>query len=318
MNELGKDRVNTVLLDENADGQRIDNYLLKILKGVPKSHIYRILRSGEVRLNGGRVGPSARLSPGDKLRIPPIRTATRDPVPSADYSVNLTILYEDDDLIAIDKPSGLAVHGGSGVSSGVIELIRGQRPQAPFLELVHRIDKETSGILLIAKRRSALRSLHEQIREGSTRKVYWALVAGAWDKKSARLNHPLRKFVTKAGERRVVVDRVDGKASLTIIKPIEVLGDFSLLEADIKTGRTHQIRVHLSHELYPILGDEKYGDFAKNKQINKSGLKRMFLHAREFSFEHPVSGDALTIVSDLPSELSEFLKTARRGIFKAH
>jgi len=318
MNELGKDRVNTILLDENADGQRIDNYLLKILKGVPKSHIYRILRSGEVRLNGGRVGPSERLSPGDKLRIPPIRTSTRDPVPSADYSVNLTILYEDDDLIAIDKPSGLAVHGGSGVSSGVIELIRGQRPQAPFLELVHRIDKETSGILLIAKRRSALRSLHEQIREGSTRKVYWALVAGAWDKKSARLNHPLRKFVTKAGERRVVVDRVDGKASLTIIKPIEVLGDFSLLEADIKTGRTHQIRVHLSHELYPILGDEKYGDFAKNKQINKSGLKRMFLHAREFSFEHPVSGDALTIVSDLPSELSEFLKTARRGIFKVH
>jgi len=318
MNELGKDRVNTVLLDVNADGQRIDNYLLKILKGVPKSHIYRILRSGEVRLNGGRVGPSARLSSGDKLRIPPIRTSTRDPVPSADYSVNLTILYEDDDLIAIDKPSGLAVHGGSGVSLGVIELIRGQRSQAPFLELVHRIDKETSGILLIAKRRSALRSLHEQIREGSTRKVYWALVAGAWDKKSARLNHPLRKFVTKAGERRVVVDRVDGKASLTIVKPIEVLGDFSLLEADIKTGRTHQIRVHLSHELYPILGDEKYGDFAKNKQINKSGLKRMFLHAKELSFEHPTSGESLTVVSDLPSELSEFLKTARHGIFKVH
>jgi 23S rRNA pseudouridine955/2504/2580 synthase len=318
MNELGKDRVNTVLLNDNADGQRIDNYLLKILKGVPKSHIYRILRSGEVRLNGGRVGPSARLSPGDKLRIPPIRTATRDPVSRADSSVKLTILYEDDDLIAIDKPSGLAVHGGSGVSSGVIELIRGQRPKAPFLELVHRIDKETSGILLIAKKRSALKSLHEQIREGTTRKVYWAIVAGQFERKSARLNHPLRKFVTKAGERRVVVDRVDGKASLTIVKPIEVLGDFSLLEADIKTGRTHQIRVHLSHELYPILGDEKYGDFAKNKQINKSGLKRMFLHAREFSFEHPVSGDALTIVSDLPSELSEFLKTARRGIFKVH
>ena len=318
MNELGKDRVNTVLLNDNADGQRIDNYLLKILKGVPKSHIYRILRSGEVRLNGGRVGPSARLSPGDKLRIPPIRTATRDPVSRADSSVKLTILYEDDDLIAIDKPSGLAVHGGSGVSSGVIELIRGQRPKAPFLELVHRIDKETSGILLIAKKRSALKSLHEQIREGTTRKVYWALVAGEFERKSARLNHPLRKFVTKTGERRVVVDRVDGKASLTIVKPIEVLGDFSLLEADIKTGRTHQIRVHLSHELYPILGDEKYGDFAKNRVINKSGLKRMFLHAREFSFEHPVSGDALTIVSDLPSELSEFLKTARRGISQAH
>jgi len=318
MNELGKDRVNTVLLDVNADGQRIDNYLLKILKGVPKSHIYRILRSGEVRLNGGRVGPSARLSPGDKLRIPPIRTATRDPVSRADSSVKLTILYEDDDLIAIDKPSGLAVHGGSGVSSGVIELIRGQRPKAPFLELVHRIDKETSGILLIAKKRSALKSLHEQIREGTTRKVYWALVAGEFERKSARLNHPLRKFVTKTGERRVVVDRVDGKASLTIVKPIEVLGDFSLLEADIKTGRTHQIRVHLSHELYPILGDEKYGDFAKNRLINKSGLKRMFLHAKEFSFEHPVSGDALTIVSDLPSELSEFLKTARRGISQPH
>ncbi|MEL0031148.1 MAG: pseudouridine synthase, partial [Betaproteobacteria bacterium] len=204
MNELGKDRVNTVLLDENADGQRIDNYLLKILKGVPKSHIYRILRSGEVRLNGGRVGPSARLSPGDKLRIPPIRTATRDPVSRVDSSVKLTILYEDDDLIAIDKPSGLAVHGGSGVSSGVIELIRGQRPKAPFLELVHRIDKETSGILLIAKKRSALKSLHEQIREGATRKVYWALVAGEFERKSAKLNHPLRKFVTKTGERRVV------------------------------------------------------------------------------------------------------------------
>jgi len=318
MNELGKDRVNTVLLDVNADGQRIDNYLLKILKGVPKSHIYRILRSGEVRLNGGRVGPSARLSPGDKLRIPPIRTATRDPVSRADSSVKLTILYEDDDLIAIDKPSGLAVHGGSGVSSGVIELIRGQRPKAPFLELVHRIDKETSGILLIAKKRSALKSLHEQIREGTTRKVYWALVAGEFERKSARLNHPLRKFVTKTGERRVVVDRADGKESLTIITPIDVFGEFTLLEADIKTGRTHQIRVHLSHELYPILGDEKYGDFAKNRLINKSGLKRMFLHAKEFSFEHPVSGDALTIVSDLPSELSEFLKTARRGIFKAH
>jgi len=318
MNELGKDRVNTVLLDENADGQRIDNYLLKILKGVPKSHIYRILRSGEVRLNGGRVGPSARLSPGDKLRIPPIRTATRDPVSRADYSVNLAILYEDDDLIAIDKPSGLAVHGGSGISSGVIELIRGQRPKAPFLELVHRIDKETSGILLIAKKRSALKSLHEQIREGATRKVYWALVAGEFERKSAKLNHPLRKFVTKTGERRVVVDRTDGKESLTIITPIDVFGEFTLLEADIKTGRTHQIRVHLSHELHPILGDEKYGDFAQNKRFHKSGLKRMFLHAKEFSFKHPASGESLTIVSDLPSELSEFLKTARRGISQPH
>lgn len=318
MKELGKDRVNNVLLDDNADGQRIDNYLLKILKGVPKSHIYRILRSGEVRLNGGRVGPSARLSPGDKLRIPPIRTATRDPVPRANSSIKLTILYEDDDLIAIDKPSGLAVHGGSGVSSGVIELIRGQRPKAPFLELVHRIDKETSGILLIAKKRSALKSLHEQIREGTTRKVYWALVAGQFDRKSARLNHPLRKFVTKTGERRVVVDRTDGKESLTIITPIEVLGEFTLLEADIKTGRTHQIRAHLSHELHPILGDEKYGDFAQNKRIHKSGLKRMFLHAKEFSFKHPTSGESLTVVSDLPNELSEFLKTARRGISQAH
>ncbi len=314
MNHLGKDRVNTVLLDDNADGQRIDNYLLKILKGVPKSHIYRILRSGEVRLNGGRVGPSARLSPGDTLRIPPIRTATRDSVSRADYPGNLVILYEDDDLIAIDKPSGLAVHGGSGVSSGVIEIIRGQRPEAPFLELVHRIDKETSGILLIAKKRSALKSLHEQIREGTTRKVYWALVAGEFERKSARLNHPLRKFVTKTGERRVVVDRTDGKESLTIITPIEVLGGFTLLEADIKTGRTHQIRVHLSHELHPILGDEKYGDFAQNKRIHKLGLKRMFLHAKEFSFKHPASGESLTIVSDLPNELSEFLKTARRGI----
>ena len=307
MNNLCKDRVNQVVVGVDGAAQRIDNYLLRILKGVPKSHVYRILRSGEVRVNGGRAGPSRRLAEGDKLRIPPIRVAQREEGVKPKSSIQLPILYEDEDVLIVDKPAGLAVHGGSGVSFGLIEILRADRPNQPFLELVHRLDKETSGVLLLAKTRIALTHLHSQIRDSLTKKIYVALVWGVWDRTVNKIDLPLRKFVSKGGERRVVVDGAEGKPSLTLIRPLETHGQTTLIEANLKTGRTHQIRVHLAHKNFPILGDDKYGDFRRNKIFQAYGLKRMFLHAHQFSFTHPSHGKRIKIESPIPAQLRQVM-----------
>lgn len=305
MNGLGKESVTLVEIDEGGCEQRIDNFLCKHLKGVPKSHIYRILRSGEVRVNKKRVDQTYRLQLGDLVRVPPVRVAEpeyRDYVPAAEFPV----LYEDDALLIINKPSGTAVHGGSGVSFGVIEQVRSARPQAKFLELVHRLDRETSGVLLLAKKRSALVAMHEIMREGNSDKRYFALVLGQWKNVKQHVKLPLHKFDTPQGEKRVMV-REDGMASHTIFTLQKSWADFTLLEAQLKTGRTHQIRVHLSHLGFPIAGDDKYGDFARNKALMKEGLKRMFLHAHSIAFKHPLTDEPMHITAPLPSELQHFL-----------
>ncbi len=305
MNGLSKESVTLVKIDESSCGQRIDNFLCKHLKGVPKSHIYRILRSGEVRVNKKRVDQTCRLNLDDQVRIPPVRVAEpqqRDYVPPVEFP----ILYEDDALLIINKPSGTAVHGGSGVSFGVIEQLRSARPQAKFLELVHRLDRETSGVLLLAKKRSALVAMHEIMREGSSDKRYFALVCGQWKNAKQHVKLPLYKFDTPQGEKRVMV-REDGMASHTIFTLQKSWAEFTLLEAQLKTGRTHQIRVHLAHLGFPIAGDDKYGDFARNKTLSKLGLKRMFLHAHSIAFKHPLSGEAMQINASLPADLTHFL-----------
>jgi 23S rRNA pseudouridine955/2504/2580 synthase len=305
MKDLSKESVILVEIDEGSCGQRIDNFLSKRLKGVPKSHIYRILRSGEVRVNRRRVDQTCRLQLGDQVRIPPVRTverAERDYVPALEFPV----LYEDDALLVVDKPAGVAVHGGSGVSFGVIEQLRSARPQARFLELVHRLDRETSGVLLLAKKRSALTALHEQMREGKTEKRYLALVLGRWKNAKQHVKLPLHKFTRPDGERRVMV-REDGLASHTVFALQKAWRDYSLLEAQLKTGRTHQIRVHLAHLGFPIAGDDKYGNFTRNRELAKQGLKRMFLHAHAMAFSHPLTGEVLRLMAPLPDELQRFV-----------
>jgi len=304
MSGLSKESVTWVEIDEGSEGQRIDNFLFRHLKGVPKSHIYRILR-GEVRVNKKRINQTYRLQSGDLLRIPPIRVAEK---PEADYvpAAEFPILYEDEALLAINKPAGTAVHGGSGVSFGVIEQMRRARPQARFLELVHRLDRETSGVLLLAKKRSALTAMHEIMREGNSDKRYFALALGQWQNARQHVRLPLHKFDTPQGEKRVMV-REDGQAAHTIFSLQQSWPGFSLLEAELKTGRTHQIRVHLSHLGFPIAGDAKYGDFARNKELVKQGLKRMFLHAHTISFNHPLTQEPLRIVAPLAPELQKFL-----------
>jgi 23S rRNA pseudouridine955/2504/2580 synthase len=304
MNGLSKESVSFLEIDENDASQRIDNFLFKHLKGVPKSHVYRILR-GEVRVNKKRVDQTYRLKIGDLLRIPPIRVAQK---PETEFipALEFPILYEDDALLAVNKPSGVAVHGGSGVSFGVIEQMRRARPQAKFLELVHRLDRETSGVLLLAKKRSALTALHEIMREGNSDKRYLTLVLGQWKNARQHVKLPLHKFDTPQGEKRVMV-REGGQESHTIFTLQKSWTEFSLLEAELKTGRTHQIRVHLSHLGFPIAGDDKYGDFARNKALMKQGLKRMFLHARSISFSHPLTGEPLVIEAPLPKELESFI-----------
>ena len=306
--------VRQLLVDEAGEGQRIDNFLVRTLKGVPKSHVYRILRSGEVRVNGGRADPSQRLAVGDKVRVPPIRTAQPATAPARSAvprrGPRFEVLHEDDDLIAIDKPSGLAVHGGSGISMGLIEGLRSARPEAKFLELVHRLDRETSGVLLVAKRRATLVALHALLRDGGIDKRYQVLVRGRWrdEKRTVRLR--LHKFASQEGERRVRVDDDMGRESSTTFHRLKVWSrrepPVSLLEAELHTGRTHQIRVHLTHLGFPLAGDDKYGDFAWNRELAKAGLKRMFLHAGALSFVHPGTGTTLSLVSPLPGELARF------------
>jgi 23S rRNA pseudouridine955/2504/2580 synthase len=309
-------------IGEEEAGQRLDNYLMRHLKGVPKTHIYRIIRSGEVRINKGRSSADSRVQAGDVVRVPPIRTSERAAektqamtamvaahTPVRDFAV----LYEDDYLIALNKPAGIAVHGGSGVSFGVIEQLRIARPKAEFLELVHRLDRETSGILLVAKKRSALKNLQDQFRERQTGKVYLALVRGQWPANKRVLDRPLHKFLLESGERRVRIttpDDPDGMPSLTLVKVRAVGVAYSLLEVTIKTGRTHQIRVHLAGEGMPILGDDKYGDFDCNKALaraqNGVPLKRMFLHAWNLKCRHPATGAPLALEALLPTELAQF------------
>jgi 23S rRNA pseudouridine955/2504/2580 synthase len=299
-----------VTISEEEAGQRIDNYLLRVCKGVPKSHIYRILRSGEVRVNKGRIDQLYRLEAGDVVRIPPVRVAERassQPVPGAEFK----IVFEDSHLLVIDKPAGVAVHGGSGVSYGVIEQLRAARPDAKFLELVHRLDRETSGLLLLAKKRSALTNLHEQMRVGHTDKRYLTAVYGDWKNPRQHIKLPLHKYSTPDGERRVVV-QAGGMESHTVFNLVRKWEQFALLEAELKTGRTHQIRVHLSSSGFPILGDDKYGDFALNRQLQKAAetrgaLRRMFLHAYQITFTHPESGKQMTLKAALPAELDRFL-----------
>lgn len=312
MSELSKASVSLVTIDESAEGQRVDNYLARHLKGVPKSHLYRILRSGEVRVNGKRVEASGRLQLGDVVRIPPVRTAAPAVNPSKTGGMGVpklqaAVLFEDDAMLVIDKPAGVAVHGGSGISRGVIEQLRVERPQAKFLELVHRLDRETSGVLLLAKKRSALVALHEFMRANAIEKRYLMLVHGVWHDKKRRVELPLKKFLLANGERRVSVDP-DGQNSESIFYLRQQLGEFSLLEAQLITGRTHQLRVQLAHLGFPIAGDDKYGDFVLNKQLQKQGLKRMFLHSAETQVQHPLSDQKLRLVAPLPPELQKFLQ----------
>jgi 23S rRNA pseudouridine955/2504/2580 synthase len=328
-----------VAVDEESCGQRLDNFLIRQLKGVPKSHVYRIIRSGEVRVNKGRASADTRLVLGDLVRLPPVRVSARmaekdqamaERVASAAPARAFPILFEDDELIALDKPAGVAVHGGSGVSFGVIEQLRMARPGAPFLELVHRLDRDTSGVLLVAKKRSALKALQDQFRGRETGKTYLALVAGQWPANKKVLDKPLHKYLDAQGERRVKVvarDDPEGMKSVTLVRIQQQLaqrpagfaeksavvgptGGFSLLEVTIKTGRTHQIRVHLASEGFPIVGDDKYGDFELNKSLQKQGFKRMFLHAWRLSLLHPRTQQELVFNAVLPPELSPWLAPA--------
>lgn len=305
--------------DEDA-GQRLDNFLMRHLKGVPKTHVYRIIRSGEVRINKGRCSADTRVQSGDSVRVPPVRMAEKPASAPAAPGREFPILFEDEHFLAIDKPAGVAVHGGSGVSFGVIEQLRRARPQAKFLELVHRLDRETSGILLVAKKRSALKALQDQFRERSTGKTYLALVQGRWPEQKKVIDVPLHKYLLPDGERRVrttTADDPDAMRALTLVRmrtqlpprPLQGLPAMSLLEVTIKTGRTHQIRVHLASQGHGIVGDDKYGDFELNKRLPRQGLKRMFLHAWRLQLRHPATGEALTLLAELPAELADFVTT---------
>lgn len=314
---LRPDAVNFVRIDVDSAGQRLDNFLIRELKGVPKSHIYRIIRSGEVRINGKRCEVKDRLERGDEIRIPPIRMASPDasnePAFEARREFAMPILFEDEHLIAVNKAAGTAVHGGSGVSFGVIEQLRMAREPDAFLELVHRLDRETSGVLLIAKTRKALLALHAMLRDegegGKPDKRYLALVRGRVRHDRQHVKAPLLKFVAPNNERRVRVDESAGQASHTVFNVIKRFSDTTLLEAELKTGRTHQIRVHCAHLEHVIAGDDKYGDFAWNKLLTKHSppLKRMFLHAASLTLPHPVFGEPMTFHAPLSEELQTVL-----------
>jgi 23S rRNA pseudouridine955/2504/2580 synthase len=294
----------TLVVGEENEAQRIDNYLLRQLKGVPKSHVYRVLRSGEVRVNSGRVKADYRLRIGDRVRVPPVRTAA----PAAKRKVrpiDFPVVFEDPTLLVIDKPSGVAVHGGSGLSFGVIESLRAARPEAKMLELAHRLDRDTSGLLVVAKKRSALLELHRMLRDAEMEKVYVAVVKGRWQGGKRELRESLHKYLNAKGERRVSVHDA-GQAAVTRVRPLQVNDAFSYLELRLMTGRTHQIRVHLAHAGHPVLGDDKYGDFELNRGLARQGVKRLFLHARRIGFAHPVGGAPLRLEAPLPEDMRSF------------
>ena len=308
--------VRRVLVDEAGEGQRLDNFLMRLLKGVPKTHVYRVIRSGEVRVNKGRAAADTRLAMGDEVRVPPVRVAEKSPDAAPAPAREFPILFEDEHLLAIDKPAGVAVHGGSGVSFGVIEQLRQARPTAKFLELVHRLDKETSGILLLAKKRSALVALQEQFRNRDTGKTYAALVLGTWPAALKVIDVALHKTLDARGERHVLAvpaDHPDGRRSISLVRVVTAFQTCTLLDVTIKTGRTHQIRVHLAQAGHPIAGDPKYGDFALNKQwargegLGGARFDRMFLHARRLAFDHPASGERIELTAPLPADCATLL-----------
>ncbi len=319
--------VKTLTVDEDSAGQRLDNFLMRHLKGVPKTHVYRIIRSGEVRVNKGRASAEQRVEAGDLVRLPPVRVSAQvqakaeAPAPAREFPV----LMEDEALMAIDKPAGVAVHGGSGVSFGVIEQLRRARPALANLELVHRLDRETSGVLLVAKKRSALKNLQDQFRDRETGKTYLALVLGLWPSNKKVIDSPLMKYTIPngvgEGERRVKVvgkDDPNGMRSITLVRVARTVGPYTLLEVTIKTGRTHQIRVHLASQGHPIAGDDKYGDFDHNKLLQKMGLKRMFLHAWQLKFQHPQSHRLVSLQAPLPPELKNFVDGIQPPIIQPH
>jgi len=292
----------------------LDNYLLRHLKGVPKTHVYRIIRTGEVRINKGRVNADTRVQTGDVVRLPPVRVATVNVNAPVAPGREFPVLMEDEQMMAIDKPAGVAVHGGSGVSFGVIEQLRQARPGARMLELVHRLDRDTSGVLLVAKKRSALTRLQDQFRDRETGKTYLALVKGQWPSNKKVIDLPLQRYLIPngvgEGERRVRIaakDDANAQRAITLVRVSRLVGDYSLLEVTIKTGRTHQIRVHLASQGYPIVGDDKYGDFELNKRLAAQGMKRMFLHAWRLQFVHPQTGRSETVEAVLPEELQNFI-----------
>ncbi|MCL4410648.1 MAG: 23S rRNA pseudouridine(955/2504/2580) synthase RluC [Gammaproteobacteria bacterium] len=308
-------------VDADEAGQRLDNFLLAQLKGVPKSMIYRIVRKGEVRINKKRCKPDQKLVAGDEIRIPPVRTAPKQelPNPKLDKIANLEncILFEDEVMLVVNKPAGLAVHGGSGLSFGLIEGLRALRPQAKFLELVHRLDRDTSGVLMVAKKRSALRSLHEQLRDKQMDKNYVALVYGSWPGKIKAVDTPLQKNTLQSGERVVRVDD-SGKASLTRFKVRERFPQSSisatLVEASPITGRTHQIRVHTQCVGHPIAGDNKYGVRGFDEQLQTIGLNRLFLHAESLTIQHPKSGEPMRFFAPLDASLQAVIERLRKGV----
>lgn len=300
-------QVRLVRVDAGADGQRIDNFLLRHCKGVPKSHLYKAIRSGQVRVNKGRISSEYRLQEGDEVRIPPLRMPDPQAKPVAPKA-EFPIIYEDDAILVVNKPSGVAVHGGSGVSFGVIEQLRSARPEVKFLELAHRLDKETSGLLIIAKKRSALVVLHDMMRQSEGHKYYLALVVGEWQAKRQEIKLPLYKYLTPDGERRVRVDKGQGKYAHTIVTKVQAYRGYTLLGAQLKTGRTHQIRVHLAASGFPIVGDEKYGRDEVRESFAKQGFKRMFLHAHRLTFNHPLTGEKLVLEAPLPEECQRLLQ----------
>jgi len=310
MNDLGKVSVKRVKVDEGHEGQRLDNFLLGQLKGVPKSRIYKLVRGGEVRVNGGRAEVSRKLELGDEVRIPPVRIAESVPrattLPKDAPRLAPRILYQDDSLMVLNKPAGMAVHGGSGISRGVIEQLRLEFPQHHFMELAHRLDRETSGVLVVALKRRALTALHDIFRQHRIDKRYLVLATGRWRDDLRNVKLSLRKFLTPEGERRVSVDE-GGQTAHTVFRRIKTWPGFALLEAELKTGRTHQIRVHLAYLKHAIAGDDKYGNFELNRELAKQGLKRMFLHAARLSFNHPISSEPLVFEAPLPDDLQQFL-----------
>lgn len=309
--------VRIVAVDAGSEGQRVDNFLLRELKGVPKSRIYNLLRRGEVRVNKGRVKAEYKLQNGDQVRIPPIRTAgdeaTTVAAPSRGLQQRLdaAVLFEDDGLLVLDKPAGLAVHGGSGLSYGLIEALRAMRPEARFLELVHRLDRDTSGCIMVAKKRSALVALHAALRGDGIDKRYLALVAGRWPQHRQRIAAPLEKNTLQSGERMVRVSAA-GKEALTEFRVVESFKDATLVEARPITGRTHQIRVHAQYAGHPLACDDKYGDREADARFRERGLRRLFLHAHSLSFDW--QGRRLELKAELERELSQFLQTLRSSL----
>ena len=303
--ELAK--VQQVTVGERGASQRLDNFLSRILKDVPKTHIFRVIRKGEVRVNGKRAKPDQRLQASDIVRVPPVRTGAAAPPrrasPAMVQSLTGAIVYEDPRLLVIDKPAGVAVHGGSGVSFGVIEALRSARPDET-LELVHRLDRDTSGLLLVSRKPAALRTLHALMRDGEVDKKYLALVKGKWELGKKRIDVPLRTD-TRVGGERTVRAHESGKEAVSVFKPVQFFGKkASLVEVSLETGRTHQIRVHATHAGYPLAGDEKYGEADFNEWMKTFGLTRMFLHAHHLSFVWPDTGVEFTVSAPLPAELS--------------